>query len=162
MKQYKVSLPDDLHARLEAARKKSGRSLSDEIRTRIEQSLEKDVDKPTRDFLTGVALMPAEIELETGAAWHKHPAAFAVFREAILRRLARLKPEGGTLRSYAFGKRPHQAMPGPADPEELGVWIESQLHKFPDYTNSEYRRALEESYRELLKLHQQGKKGETS
>jgi len=35
MKQMKVALPDDLRARLDAASKKSGRSVAEEIRARV-------------------------------------------------------------------------------------------------------------------------------
>jgi hypothetical protein len=157
MKQYKVSLPDDLYARLEAARVKSGRSLSDEIRTRVERSLELDAgDKSTRDFVEGVMLMPAEIEKETGVAWHKHAGAWAAFRQAIVSRLQRFKPGGTT----AFGKRPHQAIPGPDDPEAIGLWAEYHLWDDPSWTNSPRRSAMEQSYRELLEIHRkrEGKK----
>jgi hypothetical protein len=152
VKQLKASVPDELAAQLEAARIESGRSLSAEICARIEQSFAHGaVDKPTRDFLDGLALMPPEIELETGAAWHKHAGAWATFRQAILRRLARLKPSG----TIAFGKRPHQAMPGSDDPEEIGIWIEEHLSTDPNYTHSALRAALAKSYREIVKLHQQ-------
>lgn len=164
MKQLKVSLPDELRARLDAASAESGRSLGDEIRTRVEASFAREaVDQPTRDFLEGLALMPAEIELETSTAWHSHAGAFAVFRQAILSRLARLKAhlklEGG---SIAFGKRPHQTVPGPGDPHEIGLSIEQHLHADPNFTNSRVRRATEETYREIVKLHQQHQKGRKS
>jgi hypothetical protein len=159
MKQVKASMPDELVARLDAASAKSGRSLSAEICARVEASFARDaLDKPTLDFLDGLALMPAEIEHETGAAWHKHAGAYVVFREAILRRLARLKPDG----TIAFGKRPHQAIPGD-DPEGIGLSIEENLFTDPNYTHSAWRAAMEKSYREIVKLHQQRqRKGDKS
>ena len=159
MQQLKISLPDETRAALDAASAQSGKSLADEIRERLAWSFEHEaVDKPTRDFLAGLALMPAEIELETGAAWHRHAGAYVVFREAILRRLARLKPEG----SIAFGKRPHQAVPGD-DPEGIGLSIEEHLSFDPNYTHSAWRAAMGKSTREMIKLHQQrGKKGDKS
>jgi hypothetical protein len=164
MKRLKVSLPGELRARLDAASAESGRSLADEIRMRVEASFAREaVDKPTRDFLDGLALMPAEIERETGAAWHSHAGAFAVFRQAILSRLARLKAqlklEGG---SIAFGKRPHQVVPGPGDPHEIGLSIEQHLHADPNFTNSRVRRATEETLREIIALHQSRQKGKKS
>ncbi len=160
VKQLKASVPEELAELLEAASTKSGRSLSAEVCARIEESFAKEsVDKPTRDFLDGLALLPAAIELETGAAWHKHAGAHAVFRQAILSRLARLKPPG----SIAFGKRPHQAIPGSDDPEEIGIWIEVQLHEHPDFTTSPFRRALEQSFREMMEFHRKSEKeGEKS
>jgi len=156
VKQLKASVPDELTARLEAAATKSDRSLSAEILARLEASFARDaLDKPTRDLLDGLALMPDEIEIETGAVWHKHPGAWAVFRQAILRRLAELKPEGVTI---SFGKRPHQAFPGD-DPEEIGTQIELHLRINPDFTQSSFRQAMEKSFYEIAKLHEHRQKG---
>ena len=142
MKQLKVALPDDLRARLETASSRSGRSLADEIRARVEASFAQEaVDKPTRDFLEGVALMPAEIELETGAAWHKHAGAHAVFTQAILSRLEELKPKGST----AFGDRPHATV-FDDDPNQLGLMIEYRLRRYPDFTNSPSRQLMEDEH----------------
>jgi hypothetical protein len=132
MRQYKVSLPDELYARLQAAMAKSGRSLSDEIRTRIEQSIDRDaVDKHTRDFLDGLALMPAVVELQTGATWHEHRGSWRMFRRMVLDRLARKEPEG----TSKFGARPHQTTEND-NPEELGTWEEMQLRHDPSYATS--------------------------
>jgi hypothetical protein len=145
MKQLKVALPDELRAQLDAASAKSGRSVADEIRTRVERSLELDaLDRPTRDFIVGVALMPAEIERETAAAWHKHAGAWAAFRQAIISRLKRLEPKG----PIAFGKRPHQSGPGSV-PEDIGMWAESHLWENPNFTTSSLRKAMEQTYREI-------------
>jgi hypothetical protein len=169
MKQMKVALPDDLRARLDAASEKSGRSVAEEIRARVEASFTRDVvDKPTRDFLDGVALMPAEIELETGAAWHKHAGAHETLKQAILARLEVLKPKGST----TFGDRPHATVRN-HDPRELGLMIEFRLQQQPDFTNSSARRLMEEEHKrspvtiltipldpdEQQKLDQQRKKG---
>jgi hypothetical protein len=152
MAQLKITLPEPIRAKLDAAAEKSGYSLAEEIRSRLERTFAEDeLDQPTRDFLDGVELMPAEIERETGAAWHSHAGAHAVFKQAVLSRLARLKPEG----ALAFGERIHQAIPGNDDPQEIGVWIEYHLWGDPDFTRSSMRAGLEASYREILKLHQE-------
>jgi hypothetical protein len=144
MKQMKVALPDDLRARLDAASEKSGRSVAEEIRARVEQSFTRDavVDKPTRDFLEGVALMAAEIELETGAAWHKHAGAHGVLTQAILSRLEVLKPES----SIAFPDRPHATVPY-VDPNQLGKIIEFRLRQYPDFTRSPMRALMAQEHR---------------
>jgi hypothetical protein len=143
MRQYKVSLPDELYARLTAAIAKSGRSLSDEIRTRVEQSLDRDVvDKPTRDFLDRLVPMPAEIERELGVKWHKHAGAWETFLEAIRDELAQKQPQG----DIAFGERPHQTTERD-NPKELGMWIAMQLRLDPGYTNSQRRQMYEEMFR---------------
>ena len=144
MKQMKVALPDDLRARLDAASEKSGRSVAEEIRARVEQSFTRDAvaDKPTRDFLEGVALMAAEIELETGANWYKHAGAHETLEWAIKMRLRELKPKGST----AFGARPHATLPYD-DPYQLGPIIELRLRQMPDFPNSPTRRLMEEEHR---------------
>ena len=145
MKQLKASVPDELAERLERASAKSGRSLSAEICARVETSFAQEaVDKPTRDFLEGLALLPAEIELETGAAWHKHPGSHEAFVQAILSRLIRYKPKGST----AFGDRPHATVIND-DPNQLGLLIEVLLYKSPDYSNSPQRQAMEEAHQKM-------------
>jgi len=158
MKQLKVALPDDLRVRLDAASEKSGRSVAEEIRLRVERTLELDsMDGPTREFFKGLVLMPAEIQRETGTVWHKHAGAWAAFRQAILSRLKRLQPQGAT----AFGARPHQSQPGD-DPEEIGIWAESHLWENPNFTTSPLRKAMEQTHREIADRYQGKRKGDKS
>jgi hypothetical protein len=156
MAQLKITLPDAIRAKLDAAAAKSGYSLAEEIRSRLERTFADDeLDQPTRDFLDGLKLIPAEIERETGALWHSHAGAFAVFRQAILSRLARLRSTGGlNSDDVRFGERPHQSNPG-ADPQDIGISIEHLLWEHPDFTRSRLRVAMEESYRQILKLHRE-------
>jgi|SRR5215469_1029559 len=143
MKQLKASMPDELVEQLEKASAKADRSLSAEIAARIEMSFRQEaiLDTPTSDFLTGLALMPAEIALECGAAWHKHAGAHEVFAQAILSRLDELKPGGPT----SFGDRPH-ATTFEDDPSKLASMIEYRLRRQPDFTSSPTRRLLEEEH----------------
>ena len=148
MKQMKVALSDELRARLDAASAQSGQSVAEEIRSRVETSFRQEaiLDKPTSDFLTGVALMPAEIEREVGVAWHKHAGAHEVFTQAILSRLEELKPKGPTV----FGDRPH-ATTSDDDPNQLGPMVEYRLRRQPDFTASPARQLMEdEHYRAKL------------
>jgi len=151
MKQMKVALPDELRARLDAASEKSGRSVAQEIRERIEGSFTRDavVDKPTRDFLEGLAKIPAEVEREFSAAWDKHAGAHEVFTQVILSRLEALKPEGSTV----FPDRPHATLPLPTvlgrSLAHLGSIIEQRLRQQPDFTASATRRLLEDEYRRM-------------
>jgi hypothetical protein len=139
MKQLKASMPDELAERLEKASAKSGRSLSAEICARVELSFA--MDGPTTDFIQGVALMPAEVELETGAAWHKHAGSHEVLVQAIVSRLDGLKPKG----SAVFGERPHATVHND-DPDQLGALIEFRLRRQPDFSNSPTRRLMEEEH----------------
>jgi hypothetical protein len=145
MQRLKIALPDDLRARLDAASARSGQSIAEEIRSRVEASFARDAaDKPTRDFLEGLALMPAEIARELNAAWHEHAGAHEALRQAILSRLKVLRPEGQT----AFGDRPH-ATTSEDDPNKLGARIELRLRRQPDFTNSPTRRLMEEEYQRM-------------
>ena len=146
MKQLKASMPDELDEKLEKASAESGRSLSAEICARIESSFAQEaVDTPTRTFLEGVSLMPAEIERETGACWHKHAGAWDAFTLAIRARLEALKPKGPT----AFAERPHATV-STDDPIQLGVMVEYRLRRQPDFTNSSMRQLLEEEHQRSL------------
>jgi hypothetical protein len=143
MKQFKIVLPEDLRARLDAAIAKSGRSIADEIRTRVEQSLDLDdaaVDKPTREFLDRLALMPAEIGQEIGV-WHKYEDAWKALWHAIQDELAQKRPPTGT-----FGPRLHRTTPSD-DLEYIGKWSALQLRLDPGYTKSQQRRSSEEMFR---------------
>lgn len=159
MKQMKVALPDDLRARLDAAAEKSGRSVAEEIRARLQTSFERDVDldKTSRDFLEGVAAMPAEIELEMGSAWHKDASAHFVFGEVILNRLERFKPKG-PIAMPAAADRPHATVT-PAGTkkdaksllEQLARYIEFQLLRWgPGFSKSEMRQGLVEGHRRMM------------
>ena len=103
----------------------------------------------TRDFLEGLALIPAEIEREFGAAWDKHAGAHEYFTRVVLARLEVLKPKG----SSEFGDRPHATLPLPTvlgrDPAQLGSIIENRLRQQPDFTTSATRRLMEDEYRRM-------------
>ena len=147
MKQMKVALTDHLRARLDAASEKSGRSVAEEIRARVEASFTRDavVDKPTRDLVESIAGMAAEIALECGAAWHTHTGSHEALVQAIISRLDELKPKGST----AFGDRPH-ATTSEDDPKKLGAIIEFRLRRQPDFTGSSVRQWMEEEHKSRM------------
>jgi hypothetical protein len=71
MRQLKVSLPDDLRAKLDKASERSGKSLGDEIRTRLESSFQEDgVDEPTRDLIEAVKWISEEIQRQVQIPWY--------------------------------------------------------------------------------------------
>jgi hypothetical protein len=154
MKQMNIALPDDLRERLRAAGEKSGQSIAEEIRSRVEASFARDIvtDKATLDFMEGIGLLMAEIELETGASWHKHAGTWDALRTAIVERLQRYRPKG----PRTFGNRPHRTippMPGD-DPVLIGELIERRLWAPPDFnmTRAEVRQVLERMYQEVERL----------
>jgi len=130
----------------------SERGISDEIRDRLKWTLDLEpLDKPTKELLEAVARMASEIELETGTPWHAHAGSHAAFRQAILSRLARIKPEGPT----AFGARPHRTQPGPEVPEEIGIWTEYSVWEGRDQSQAgreRIRAEMEKSYQEIMRL----------
>jgi plasmid stability protein len=155
MQRLKIALPEELRAQLDAASAKSGRSVADEIRRRVEASFAHEaVDKPTRDFVDGIALMPAEIERETGGVWHKHADAWDYFRRWIERRLIKMEPPQV---STAPRAQPHPTTAN-RDPEHLIGWWEIQLGFDPGYTTSERRRTYEEMFQKDQQEKKKGKK----
>jgi hypothetical protein len=158
MKQMKVALPDFLRTKLDAASEKSGRSVAEEIRARVEASFTRDavVDKPTQDVVEAVAEMAAAIELEMGSAWHKHAGAHYAFGEVILTRLERFRPKG-PIEMPVQSDRPNATVTpvGKKDAksllEMLARSIEFQLHQFgPGFSKSELRQGLVEVHRRAV------------
>jgi Arc-like DNA binding dprotein len=157
-RQLKVSLPDSLRRQLDAAAKKSGESVAEEIRRRVEQSFAQEAaDRVSRDFLERVAAMPAAIELEMGSAWHKDASAHFVFGETILNWLERFKPKG-PLATPTDADRPHATLmlAGPKEDaksilEALGRGIEFQLFRYGSgFSKSEMRQGLVEGRRSMI------------
>jgi hypothetical protein len=143
MQRLKIALPDELRARLDAASAKSGQSVAEEIRNRVEASFAREAaDQPTADFLEGMGRAAAEIEREVGAAWRKNAFAHEVLKQVILLRLELLKPEAPSI----LGDRPHATIDDD-DPSRLASMIEFRLRRDPHFTTSETRKLLEEEHR---------------
>jgi hypothetical protein len=127
----------------------ANRSIAEEIRVRLERSFDLDtLDEASRRLADVVALIPAEVEKETGAAWHKHLGAWETFHEAI-RALFALpeKPTG----SAKFSRRPHQSCDDD-DPKFLGRWITMKLLENRGWTNSPERLAMERTFQQRKQL----------
>jgi hypothetical protein len=90
-KQLAVALPEDIRARVEAAAGQSGHSLAEEIRQRLERTVEDDaIDPETRKLMEAVELLAQLVKIQTGHSWFDHPAATSVMKHAIDARLARM------------------------------------------------------------------------
>ena len=144
-----------LDAKIVERLSEGGRGLSEEIRERLERTLEWDTyDEPTRDLASAIMRLAAEVEEETGQAWHGHSGAHLALRQAILSRLARVKPKEGPI---TFGDRPHQSGPGD-DPQTIGQWAEYQVWETRGWS-AEARKRLrtesEKSWREIVRLQKQ-------
>jgi hypothetical protein len=129
------------------------RPISDDIRKRLKWTLDiAPMDDPTREFLKDVALLAAEVANETGSEWHTHPGAHLAFRQAILSRLARLRPQGDDV---MFGPRPHRTGPS-NDPQEIGIWAEHDINlsrKLSRKERENYRQTKEASWQDIVRLH---------
>jgi hypothetical protein len=150
----KVGLPPELRSQLDAAAAKSGKSVADEIRSRVEWSFSLEpLDEPTRQLIEGIVGMAADLERECGAPWHSHRGTFAALDLAVVTRLSRLRPEGDA----AFGPRPHRAW-GSDIPADIGRWSEFTDWERRDWTPaSRYaaRLLMERSWQELQRRQQQ-------
>jgi hypothetical protein len=94
MKQLKVALPDSLRASLEESAKRSGRSLADEIRTRLERTFIDDTaGLPIRALLYAIEHLAKLVQVQTGYEWHVHPIANDTLLAAITSRFARIRPK---------------------------------------------------------------------
>lgn len=150
--QLPVALPTETRSQLEASAAAAGHSLAEEIRRRIGLTLEADdFDAPTRELAGEIMRLAAEVEMETGATWHNHAGTHAAFRQAILSRLARLKPSGPT----AFGTRPHQTQPDD-DPQKIGIWAEHSVWETREWSpaaRERLRAATIETLKKIRELH---------
>jgi len=142
MQQLKISLPDATRAALDAASARSGKSLADEIRTRLAWSFEQDaVDAPTRELLVDIAGLAEQLARDKRCSWYSHDKARQTFTEAVKDWLTpphrwRLEPETPGASDVMWGSD---------DPATLGRAIARQYGRF--------KAALEESTEELRKLH---------
>ena len=127
--QTAIRLPVSLHERL----KQSGSNVSEEIRRRIEESFarENSGDAATLALATSVIEFATLISLQTGHAWHAHPAANRMMRFMITARLARLRPEGEP--SFKAEELPTARLVAPDsdDVEAMALALEAvEFHQF--------------------------------
>lgn len=129
MRQLKIAFPAELRERLEAAAQRSGKSLAEEIRVRLEVSCRgESADKPTQDFLAAVARLMEYVERQTGWPPFQDPFAMNVFRAAIAALLDRVQPV------EAAGEPPRQPVPiaSSKDPATIGGVLEALAFGGPD------------------------------
>jgi predicted DNA-binding protein len=165
--QYKITLGDDLRARLDRASESNGKPVSDEIRARLEQSLEDDAfDVPTRDLAAAMAAVAREVEIEVGKSWHKDAGAHRTFRRALLRTLSKWRPADYVDNLFenvelpAFQDRKHASHPV-NDADQLGIFLADDVAHLPERAKRDrVRGARESTLKEILKLQQQRESGD--
>jgi hypothetical protein len=91
-RQINVGLDDATRLRLEESASKSGRSIADEIRSRIWETFGYDeYDAPTRALARDVADLATKVQTASGVSW-AHPAARVALVVAVQEWLAKINP----------------------------------------------------------------------
>jgi hypothetical protein len=92
MKQIKVGLPDSTRESLEEYARQNGRTVSKEVRVRLDQSIvDSRFDALTNDFARDVMWLARLVSSDT-ASWSSDANRFEAFRIAINERLTSMAP----------------------------------------------------------------------
>jgi hypothetical protein len=87
-KPFNLLLDEPLRAALEEAAAANGRTVTDEIRQRLERTLLEDekFDEPTQGLGFAIMELAASIQRQSanGVAWHQHPRAFEALKQSML------------------------------------------------------------------------------
>jgi hypothetical protein len=149
MKQLKVSLPDALRDALDAAAAKSGLSLGEQIRLRLERTFAEDAIEPHARELAEDVLWLADKMSSIGIPWYRNDRFRAALAAAISAWLetqpkpVRLYPEPRTGPGLLVGWSDMFA--AELDPPTVGTMLARDLYNF--------KRAIAESNRELRERH---------
>jgi hypothetical protein len=126
MQQLKVSLPDDMRARLDAASTAAGRTLGEEIRRGLEEAFFwGQFDPFTRLLMAQIGFAAQLTKAQTGRDWQEHAGAHRVFQQTISSLLARRKPAGEE--AIAASELPQNRPVGSADLTEMGIALEAMI-----------------------------------
>jgi hypothetical protein len=164
--QYKITLGDELRALLEEASARSGRPMSEEIRERLERSLNVDrFDQPTREFAQLIFVIAREVELDIGTKWHADPAAHRVFQRMVRYVMTKWRPANYNDNPFdkvevaPFQERAHAIYPI-NDADELGVALGDRILRIPRQNLDSMRSDMEQSLKEMVQFQQQRDRGE--
>jgi hypothetical protein len=120
--QIAVRLPREMHDQL---RQGDLGNVSEEIRRRIERTLQQDaIDPITRELVTGIVNLAADAQAFLGAAWHSSQAVQEVFAAAVALRVAAYKPSPSALTQLARDMGDAAASQVQQAPDALGAVIE--------------------------------------
>ena len=114
--QLTVRMPDDMRARLDAAARKKGWSLSQELLWRLRVSFEKENYRDRRDPATRalcflIAETAQRVHIGVLVEWNRNPFLFRAFKLAVAALLDELEPAGSAKSSVPeFSKvlKPHE------------------------------------------------------
>lgn len=85
--QFKITLGDELRAKLEEESSLNYRSIAEEIRQRLEMSFDIQADLHTRDLIYSILILAAEITRDFGATWWADERARSALMAAIVDQL---------------------------------------------------------------------------
>jgi hypothetical protein len=116
MKQLKVNLEDAVREELEKASAETGRSLADEIRSRLRIS--QGADAETRALAEQIVGLALDLQAHKNIPWHSHPKAHEALATAI--------------QTFLEGWKSSDAAAdwGPDDPQTLGRAIGRERLRF--------------------------------
>jgi hypothetical protein len=87
-----------MHTKLKRAADKADRTITDEVKVRLDASFEREADAVREpkfaELQRQVAELAGSLELETEGPWHSDPFAFQTFRAGILALLDAARPAG--------------------------------------------------------------------
>jgi hypothetical protein len=109
-RQLGVALDDQVRALLENLASKSDRSIADEIRNRIERTIDQDVfDPATRKLGLAIMELAHGIQENSGCRWYEQPKAHEALAEGVTTLIEGLKPPATAEDQW-----------GPDDPRTVG------------------------------------------
>jgi hypothetical protein len=125
----KIVLPQEIRAQLDKAVAKSGNSLGEEIRVRLQKSFDDDQhDDQTRELAADIVALAEDVKHHKRFSWHGHEKAREAFFEAIKDWLAGLKPPRDLRSKTVPGAS--DLMWGDDDPATLGRSIARARRRF--------------------------------
>jgi hypothetical protein len=88
MKQLKISLPDELRAKLDEAAAASGKSVAEEIRSRVEQTFREESqaqweDDKMRGLYDAIHWLALNIHLNMEAKWHQNQHVMSALLDGV-------------------------------------------------------------------------------
>jgi Arc-like DNA binding domain len=129
--QVNVRMPDDLLAQLQAAARKRGRNISEELLARLRVSFarerEQKRDPATRALTFLIANVAEQVHLGMSPEWNKVPFLFRAFRLAVATVLDALEPSGEMRPPYDWSEMARQS------DEPLEQWFIDQ-YRTPETT----------------------------
>jgi len=117
--QFKITLGDDLRAKLDSSSDINQRSIAEEIRQRLEMSFDIQGDGHTLDLIYAILFLARETMRDFGATWWGDERARSAFMAAIVDQVMSYPISPSDLAAkplITLGTREQQA--GPEDPPE--------------------------------------------